>query len=115
MTKTYRDLGPVAEHVVEREGTGPKAIRQRHALDVLHHQVGRAALFDDVVERADVGMIQGRNGPCLAFEPPAEVPGSGLDGDRAVQARVPALIHRAHATGADAPDNLIRPQAEAYG
>jgi hypothetical protein len=52
---------------------------QSLALDQLHHQVVRP----NVVKRADVGVVQRRDGPRLALEPRAELLTHDLDGDGA--------------------------------
>ena len=58
-----------------RIGAGPgDARRQRLAFEMLHHQEVDALVAADVVQRADVGMIQRRDGPRLALEPIAGSP-----------------------------------------
>src|SRR5229473_1446019 len=59
----------------------------------------------DVVECADVRMIQRGNGARLALEALAEFVLKDLDGDDAVQARVESTIHLAHAAGANRRKN----------
>ena len=70
------DLARDAQRFVERH----RPLR-RFALDVLHHQVIRA----DVVERADVGMIQRGHRTRLALETFGELFVRNFDGDVAVQ------------------------------
>ena len=70
---------------------------QRRALDELHHQVIRP----DVVELADVRMIQRRHGARFALEAFGELLLGDLDGDDAVEPRVARLPHLAHAARAD--------------
>ena len=65
-----RDLPRDAQRLVEGQArrqprTLRKHVRERLALDQLHDEV----VGTDVVQRADVGMIQRRNGACLALEP----------------------------------------------
>jgi hypothetical protein len=55
----------------------------------LHHQVIRP----HVVDLADVRMIEGGDGARLAFEALSETPGRDLDGDFALQSRVPRTIN----------------------
>ena len=43
-------------------------VGQRLAFEQLHDDVGLIFVLSDVVDRADVGMIQGRGGPGLSFE-----------------------------------------------
>ena len=64
---------------------------------------GWPLLFAEVVDRADVGVVEGGDGAGLALEARAAVRvgaqlgGQDLDGDRAIEARVPRLVHLAHA------------------
>ena len=58
------DLSCVAERGVERQ----RALR-RLSVHELHHEV----VGTDVVQRADVGVVQRRDGPRFAFESIAEV------------------------------------------
>jgi len=60
---------------------------ERRALDVLHHQIVEA----DVVQRADVRMIQRGDGAGFPLEALAELLGADLDNYRAVQAVSRAL------------------------
>jgi hypothetical protein len=46
-----------------------ETISQGFPFQVFHHQVINAVLLADIVERADVGMIQRRNRACLPIEP----------------------------------------------
>ena len=99
-----------------RHGHGPtrQPLGQRLALQQLHHQVVQrelrwsiGRLLADVVQRADVGMVQGRHGACLAVEPLAKLRvgrqavRQDLDGDRAVQPRVPRAVDLSHAARAE--------------
>ena len=73
------DLAGVVDGGVDRDGSGEVG-----ALDQFHHQVIRT----DVVERADVGMIERRNRARLALKASAELFVRRLDGHVASQARV---------------------------
>ena len=53
------------------------ALLQRGALQVLHDDEGAAVLLADVVNRADVGVIQGGGGAGLAPETVQGVAGRG--------------------------------------
>ena len=54
----------------EVHGKGPArdALLQRRALDQLHHQEMMALDFSDLVDGADVGMVQGGGSSGLALE-----------------------------------------------
>jgi hypothetical protein len=69
----------------------------RRAVDALHDQVARA----DIVDLADVGVVECRD--CLGFplEPFAELRGGYFDRDVAIQARVSGSIHFTHAARAE--------------
>jgi len=62
------------------------------ALDELHHQVVRA----DVVELADIGVIERRYGVGLALESFAEFGFGRFNGNDAVEAGVARFPHLAH-------------------
>jgi hypothetical protein len=65
---------------------------ERLALDVSHHQIVGA----DVVDLANMGMIQRRDGMGFALETLAESDVTLLDGDDTIQARVARFPHFAH-------------------
>ena len=79
-----------------RAAARPSASRvgERLALEMLHHQEVDAVLAADVVERADVRVVQRGDRAGLALEAFADVGIAGergredLDGDRAIEARV---------------------------
>ncbi len=55
------------ENFVQRHRAFAQAFRQSFAFEKLHHQVIGAILRSDVVEMADVGMVQRRNGAAFAL------------------------------------------------
>jgi hypothetical protein len=71
------DLGAEAEDVVDRQRTPGEALRERLALDHLEHEVvdlvALHGLLPYVVERADVGMVEGGDALRLALEARAEL------------------------------------------
>ena len=81
--------------------------------EIFHHQVIDAVLMADVVERADVRMIQAGNGAGFAIESLANFRRVGyalrenFDGDGAVQPRIARAIHFAHATSAKRRLNFV--------
>ncbi len=92
-----------------------QALRERLAFDVLHHQKIGAVLVADVVERADVRMIQAGDGLCFALEALAqfgaigEMSGQNFDRDDAVEARVAGFVHLAHSARTDGGENFVGP------
>src|SRR5579864_9656454 len=79
---------------------------QGRALDVLHHQV----VWPDIVQGADVGMVQGRDRVRFALEALGELLVGNLDGDGAIQPRIASFVDLAHAARADGRDDLIGSQ-----
>ena len=67
------------------------ACLQSLALNVLHHQVAGA----NIVQRADVRMVQRGDRMGFAFETLTKVFRYDLDGDFAVQAGVTGFVHLA--------------------
>ena len=94
----------------------PQALGERLAFQVLHHQEVGALLRPDVIEMADVGMIQAGDGPRLALEAllqirvGGEVLGQHLDGHGALQPRVARAIDFAHPARARRPHDLVGAQ-----
>ena len=83
----------------------------RLALDELHHQVVGA----DVVNLADVGMVQRRDGFGFALEAFAELRGGNFDGDVAIQPWIVRLPHFAHAALADRRKDFVGSEFVAGG
>src|SRR5205085_11292506 len=84
-------------------------VRDGLALHQFHHEVVRP----DVVESADVGVIQRRNRTGLALEAGAELLMGELDGDGPAEARVDGAKDLAHAALAKFAFHLVGPQASA--
>ena len=74
---------------------------------------GRPSALVDVVDGADVGMIQRGGRPRLALEAlertglHGHVVGQELEGDRAIEARVFGLVDHAHAAAAEEFGDLV--------
>jgi len=86
--------------------------RNRRAVHKLHHQVAWGfRRCSDIVDLADVGMIQSRHRARLAFESLRKSRLRHFDGDDAIEARVAGLEDFAHATRPDGRDDFVRPQA----
>ena len=86
--------------IASRTASSTDAGLERAALDVLEHQVIRA----DVVDLADVGMIQRGDRARLLLEPRVMLALQPFDRDDAIQAGVAGFPHLAHAAGADGSD-----------
>ena len=110
------DLRPVLQRLIGSERALGQAVGQRPALEVLHHQVVHTAVLADVVQRADVGVVQVGDRPRLALE---SLPRLGLVGQVArkhldrhgpVEPRVARPVDLAHTASAQGVDDLVRPE-----
>jgi hypothetical protein len=114
------DLNRVLKRLVERQRAFGKPVGQRLTFQVLHDEKQRAVVLAHVMQRADVRMVQGRNGPRLMLKPRAElrvtrqVIREDLDGDRAVEARIPGSINFPHSAGTDGGLNFVGPETGAW-
>ena len=86
---------------------------QRHAIQKFHGDERLAVLLANVVDGANVGMVQRRSR--LRFTPKAfqrlsvvgHIFGQKLEGYEAVQPGILGLIHHTHATAAELVDDVI--------
>ena len=149
LVEGVRDLDAAVHRLVERQRPPREPSRERFTVEILQHQIAgwltgasvvhrRAACRTgvvhrrarigaarkrnrrpDVVERADVRVIQGRDRARLSLEPCAElrvvrdVVRKDLDGHRAVEPRVACLVDLPHATRAERRHDLVRSQPSA--
>ena len=108
------DLDRVFDRSRERQRSPLQPLLERLTIDVLHDQVVDVVLHPDVVERADVRMIQAGDDPgfaleaCDALRVVRQMLGQRLDGDGAVQARIDGAIHLTHAARGDQGLQLVR-------
>ncbi len=93
-----RDLSRDRKRLGERERTPRDTLGQCLALDELEHQGGTAIHVLDAVDRADVWVIERRQGACFSLEARATigvirgVRGQKLDGDLTTQPLVAGAI-----------------------
>ena len=98
---------------VKWQGAAHEPVGERLAVEQLHHEVVHAVLVADVVNGADVRVVQRGDGAGLALEPaPAirvcrDLARQHLDGDAAPQPIVVGTIDLAHAAFAERGDDLI--------
>lgn len=77
----------IAQSQFEWEASLHEALRQRFPFQVLHHQELRCALLANVMNGADVRVLQGRDGSSLSLEPlimlrtGGKMSGKDLDGN----------------------------------
>ena len=111
-----RDLASVAQHVLDGERSVDQPLGQRCALEILHDEERQAVLVADVVQRADVRMIQAGNRAGFSFEARQRVRvrrrgAENLDRDRPAEACVARLVDLAHSAGADQVLDLVGAQS----
>ena len=114
-----RHLDRELERARNRQRPLGQSRRQRLALQEFHDQEVDALFMPDVVQCADMRMIEGGNGARFAFEAFArlrivvDARQQHLDRDGPVQPRVARLVHFAHAAGAKRRDHLVGADATA--
>ncbi len=110
-----RNLDPNLQRRREVRGRAAGKLAQRHAVDELVGDEGRACGLADVVDGNDVRMIQGRCGFRLANEAMQPVAIGGqlgrkdLQRDAAVEAGILREIHLPHPAFAERGDDLVMP------
>ena len=108
------ELDADAERLFERERAFFQSLGKRLALEQLHDDEVDTVLATDVVERADVRMVQARDRARLLLEALLELGVIGkmrrqhLDGDGAIEPCVPGFVDLAHTAGADGREDLER-------
>jgi len=101
------DLDRDLEHLGQTQRTLLETLAQRLALEVFHDEVVDAVVVTDVVQRADVRVVEPRDGLGLALHTLAqrgflrEVRRQNLDRHVAVEPRVAGAVNFAHAPGAE--------------
>ena len=107
------DLRPVARHGLRGQASGRDQGIEGAALHELHRDEGAAAGLADLVDRADVRVVQARGGARLAQQPLA---GRGivlrggwqhLEGDLAIQPGVARPVDHTHAALAQLREDLV--------
>ena len=115
------DLNPVLKRLIERQRSLRQPLRERLPLEVLHHQEVDAVLCANVVEHADVWVIERRDRARLLLEPAPALGIRGgalrqhLDGNGAAQAGVDGPVNLAHAARADGGLDFVGPEPNAGG
>ena len=86
---------------------------QRHAVQKFHGDEGLPILLADVVDGADVGMVQRRRGLGFALKAGEGLRVAGnifrqeLQGDEAMQPRVFGFVNHAHPAAAELLDDAV--------
>ncbi len=119
--QSFCDFNSNLQQLRERQRAPAQAIGKRLAVEELHNQEVGAVLRADVVEMADVWMIQRGNGTSFALETLLEfriggkMSGENLDGNGAIEARVFRAVDLAHTAGAEWGLNFVGPEFCARG
>ena len=93
---------PSRSTVFEGEWTGGESVPQRRALQILHGDERSPVLLADVVDRADVWMVERRGGPGFALKAAQglaitrQIVGDELERHGTVQPRIFGFVHDAH-------------------
>jgi hypothetical protein len=112
------DLRRDNQRVGQRERALRQPISEGLAFEVLHDEERGAALLPDVIQRADVGMIELGDRSGFAVEALAELQvasetlGKNLDGDDAIEASVLGLVDFAHPARAQRGEDFVRAEAK---
>ena len=101
-----RDLHRHAQRVVRGQRSA-----QRFTLQVFEHQVAVAFVSADVVERANVGMIDRRNRARFDLKPFGKLAGQQFHRDNTAEPRISGLVHLAHTARTDGCQDLIGAQS----
>jgi hypothetical protein len=101
--KSFADLYAIGNRLVHRQGTGDLL-----SVDVLHHEVAAAVVLTDVVQGADIWMVQCRDRARFPLEPLGEGPLDRLDRYVAIEPSVVGAIHVAHSSGASRLRDFVR-------
>ena len=97
------DLACDGQRLLDRNRAPLDALGQRFALHQFHDEVVRA----DIVQRADIGMIQRGDRAGFALEAVAESLGGDFYGHFTMESGIGRAIDLAHATGADRRKDLV--------
>jgi hypothetical protein len=101
------------EKKLQIQGTSADGMFQRFAVETFHGQVGLAVGFSDVVDGANVGMIQRGGGARFATEALERLRvfgqfiGEEFQGDEAAEVGVLSLVHHTHAATAELFDDAV--------
>ncbi len=115
MPAPWASASPDVHCLVQRQRPPLDPLLERLAVVVRHHEVELAVVgLVDLVDRADVGMVERRGGLRLLQEPllgrlvAGQIRREELDGDLALQARVLGRVDDPHAAVAEFGADRIR-------
>ena len=119
--EALRNLQGVPDGPARREGPAGELRPQRLALEQFRDDVRCALVSPDVVDRKDVRVVEcaGRLGLLLEALETLGTLGvdrrQDLDGDLALQSRVPRPVYLSHPAGAERRQDLVGPEASPGG
>ena len=105
------------DDLLQRQGTLLQPLRQRLTFDALHHQVIDAIMQTDIVQDANVRVIQMGDGlgfpleALLAHGIRRELRGKNLDSDSALKPCILGTIHLSHPAYTQRRNDLIRTES----
>src|ERR1700722_15411644 len=119
--QSFCDFNSNLQQFREGQRALAQTLGKRLAVEELHNQEFGAVLRADIVEMADVRVIQRGNSTGLALETLLEfgivgqMSGQNLDGNRSIEARIFGAVDLTHAPGAEWRLNFIGPEFCARG
>ena len=99
-----RDLSRYAQGLSRGKSVRLFTGNNRSAVNALHNNV----VGTDIVNLADVGVIQRRDGFGFTLKSLAELRAGNFDRDEAIQPRVLSAVHFSHAARADGREDFVR-------
>ena len=115
LIQSIRNLNRVLQHLLQGQRAFEQARGERLALEIFHDEEIGAVLPSDVVQRADVRMIQAGDGASLALKPlsPIRLVSHMLrqhfDGDDSIQSGISSRVNLAHPARANRGKDFVRP------
>src|SRR5246500_5812128 len=112
-TQRVRDLNSQIQHALHRQRSSADQVLQRLPVQKLHGDERLPLVFANLVDRADVGMVERRGGLRLALEPfeclaiARHAVGKKFQGHRTTQARILSFVHNAHSATAQLRDDAV--------
>ena len=107
------DLDAEPDQFLDTDGTLGNPLLECRAVEILHDDARAAVLLADVMNGADVRMVQRGRGTRLLLEPaegvriPRDGLGQELERDEPVQADVFGLVHHAHSAATHLFDDAV--------
>jgi hypothetical protein len=106
------DLDRIFQSFFKWKWTSRQAIGKGFSFEVFHDKEIHAVLVADIVERANMLMIESCDGLRFTFEPLSQFRagcmfGKNLDGNRSIQPRVSRPVHFSHSPRADLREDFM--------